>query len=136
MVFTFAPVWGKKIQTPCMVYVAADGDDSYTACSCLESSAVWLRTVVTGPCVNLNKLDLSGAKGHLKLIGSSLGALLQPLHKGARLRELILSHSPLQDTGASAIAAYLSCSGCTLEALDVSECFLWTGAPSPPSPTL
>jgi hypothetical protein len=119
-----------------MVYVAPDGNDSYTACSCLESSAVWLRTVMTGqgPCVNLNKLDLSGAKGHLKLAGSSLGALLQPLHKGARLRELILSHSPLQEAGASAIAAYLSCSGCTLEALDVSECFLWTGAPPPPRP--
>lgn len=113
-------------QTPGMVYVTADGDNSYVTCSCLESSAVWLRTVMSPRCVNLKKLDLSGAKGHIKLAGNSVGALLQPLHDGARVRELILSNSPLQDNGALAIAAYLKSARCALEILDVSECFLWT----------
>jgi len=113
-----------------MVYVTADGDNSYVTCSCLESSAVWLRTVMSPRCVNLKKLDLSGAKGHIKLAGNSVGALLQPLHDGARVRELILSNSPLQDNGALAIAAYLKSARCALEILDVSECFLWTGDPS------
>ena len=89
----------------------------------MEPSALWLRAVVSPPLTRLAKLDLSSSR--VNLTGRVLGGLLEPLARGASVRELNLSGLPLQDLGASSVAQLLACPTCCLEQLDVSGIYIY-----------
>lgn len=107
-----------------MVYMQHDGANAYTACACMDASATWLRQLLT-PSANILKLDLSASE-NLQLVGKGIRALLDPLFKGTRVKELNVSGHPLQDAGARSMSELLIHPSCSLESLDASDCLFWT----------